>query len=106
MSVRHAGSNHGLLRWVWLILLALAELVWLAIRIEAPSALHGRWLAGTVAGMCYAFAMYRRGKVADAVTAHATTNGLIAADVLILKDWDCGERDEGRPRGALRCGQQ
>jgi CAAX prenyl protease-like protein len=51
-------------------------------------ALHGRWLAGTVAGMFYAWAMYRRGRVGDAIIAHATTNALIAADVLILGSWN------------------
>ena len=50
-------------------------------------ALHGRWLAGTVAGMFYAWAMYRRGKTGDAILAHAITNALIAADVLILGNW-------------------
>lgn len=50
-------------------------------------ALHGRWLAGTVAGMFYAWAMYRRGRTGDAIIAHATTNALIAADVLILGNW-------------------
>jgi CAAX prenyl protease-like protein len=50
--------------------------------------LHGRWLAGTAAGMLYAWAMYRRGRLADAVIAHATTNALIAADVLILGNWN------------------
>ena len=47
-------------------------------------ALHTRWLAGTVAGMCDAWARSRRGRVDDAVLAHAITNALIAADVLIL----------------------
>ena len=51
-------------------------------------ALHGRWVAGTVAGMFYAWAMYRRGKVGDAIIAHATTNALIAAHVLILGNWN------------------
>ena len=51
-------------------------------------ALHGRWLAGTVAGMFYAWAMYRRGKVEDAIMAHATTNALIAAEVLIFGNWN------------------
>jgi CAAX prenyl protease-like protein len=51
-------------------------------------ALHGRWLAGTVAGMLYAWATYRRGKVGDAIIVHATTNVLIAADVLMLKHWN------------------
>jgi exosortase E/protease (VPEID-CTERM system) len=50
--------------------------------------LHGRWIAGTVAGMFYAWAIYRRGRVGDAVIAHATTNALIAADVLILGHWN------------------
>lgn len=50
-------------------------------------ALHGRWLAGTVAGMFYACAMYRRGRLGDAIVAHATTNALIAADVLLLGNW-------------------
>lgn len=51
-------------------------------------ALHGRWVAGTVAGMFYAWALYRRGKVGDAVIAHATTNALIAMHVLILGKWN------------------
>jgi CAAX prenyl protease-like protein len=50
-------------------------------------ALHGRWLAGTLAGMFYALALYRRRKLSDAVLAHATTNALIAADVLLAGAW-------------------
>ena len=50
--------------------------------------LHGRWVAGTVAGMFYAWAMYRRGRVGDAIIAHATTNALIAAYVLISGNWN------------------
>jgi membrane protease YdiL (CAAX protease family) len=41
-----------------------------------------------VAGMFYAWAMYRRGRVGDAIIAHATTNALIAADVLIFGNWN------------------
>lgn len=48
---------------------------------------HGRWLAGTLAGMAYAGAVYRRGKLADAVVAHLTTNGLIALTALIGEKW-------------------
>ena len=36
--------------------------------------MHGRWLAGTIAGMCYALVMYRRGELGDAISAHAITN--------------------------------
>jgi exosortase E/protease (VPEID-CTERM system) len=50
--------------------------------------LHGdRWLAGTVAGVLYAVALLRRGRIGDAVVAHATTNALLAAWVLIRGDW-------------------
>jgi exosortase E/protease (VPEID-CTERM system) len=50
-------------------------------------ALHGQWLAGTTAGMLYAWAMCRRGRIADAMVAHATTNALIAVDVLVCGNW-------------------
>jgi CAAX prenyl protease-like protein len=50
--------------------------------------LHGgRWIAGTVAGVLYAAAMLRRGRIGQAVVAHATTNALIAAWVLVRGDW-------------------
>lgn len=49
--------------------------------------LHGRWLAGTLAGMAYALALYRRGQLGDAVLAHATTNALIAVSVLVYGRW-------------------
>jgi exosortase E/protease (VPEID-CTERM system) len=50
-------------------------------------ALHGRWLAGLLAGMLYAGALYRRRELSDAVVAHATTNGLIATYVLATGSW-------------------
>jgi exosortase E/protease (VPEID-CTERM system) len=40
------------------------------------------WLAGTVAGVAYAFAQRARGRTADAIVAHGITNALIALDVL------------------------
>jgi exosortase E/protease (VPEID-CTERM system) len=49
--------------------------------------LHGRWLAGTLAGMVYALAYRRRGVLGDAVLAHAVTNALIAALVLTNGAW-------------------
>ncbi len=66
-------------RFTWLSFLASSFLY---------GALHGRWLAGTVAGMFYSWAMYRRGRVEDAIVAHATTNALIAAEVLTLGHWE------------------
>jgi exosortase E/protease (VPEID-CTERM system) len=53
----------------------------------AFGALHGRWLAGVIAGMIYALTQYSRGEIADAIVAHATTNGLLAAYVLIFGHW-------------------
>lgn len=50
-------------------------------------ALHGQWLAGTVAGMGYAWARYRRGRLWDAVVAHMTTNLLLALFVLGTRQW-------------------
>ena len=50
-------------------------------------ALHGRWLAGALAGMAYALALYRRGEIVDAIAAHATTNALIAGFVLATGTW-------------------
>jgi len=50
--------------------------------------LHGeRWLAGTIAGMFYALAVLRRGRIGEAVGAHATTNALLAAWVLATGKW-------------------
>jgi CAAX prenyl protease-like protein len=68
---------------------SLFRFTWLSFIVSSVlfGALHGRWLAGTLAGMFYAWATYRRGKVGDAILAHATTNALIAADVLIFGTW-------------------
>jgi exosortase E/protease (VPEID-CTERM system) len=43
-------------------------------------ALHdGQWIAGSLAGALFARALYRRGRLSDAILAHATTNALLAA---------------------------
>ena len=62
---------------------------WLSFVVSSVAfgMLHGRWLAGTLAGMAYAAALYRRGRVGEAVYAHMTTNGLIAAYVLWSGRW-------------------
>ena len=50
--------------------------------------LHGsRWLAAFVAGVFYAAAARRHGRLADAVAAHALTNALLAVWVLSTGDW-------------------
>jgi exosortase E/protease (VPEID-CTERM system) len=50
-------------------------------------ALHGRWFAGTLAGIAYALAYRRRGELTDAVLSHSVTNGLIAITVLTTGSW-------------------
>ena len=47
----------------------------------------GRAVEGTLAGLGYAWVYSRRGRLADAVVAHAVTNALIAAHVLATGDW-------------------
>jgi exosortase E/protease (VPEID-CTERM system) len=49
--------------------------------------LHAQWKAGILAGMMFAIASYRRGLISDAVVAHATANGLLAAYVLTTGHW-------------------
>jgi len=53
----------------------------------AFGALHQRFVAGTLAGMLYAVAVYRRGALTDAVVAHAATNALLAFYVLATGSW-------------------
>jgi exosortase E/protease (VPEID-CTERM system) len=62
---------------------------WVAFLVSSVAfgLLHARWEAGVIAGMAYAFAYYRRGKLGDAVVAHATTNALIALAVLLAGTW-------------------
>jgi CAAX prenyl protease-like protein len=50
--------------------------------------MHGQhWMVGTVAGLAYAFALRWRGRMGDAVAAHAISNLLLAAWVLGCGDW-------------------
>jgi exosortase E/protease (VPEID-CTERM system) len=49
--------------------------------------LHQQWLAGVIAGMLFAVAMYRRGALFDAVIAHSTANAMLAAYVLATHRW-------------------
>jgi len=49
--------------------------------------LHDRWIEGTIAGLLYAIAYYRRGSIGDAAVAHATTNGMLSVEALITGDW-------------------
>ena len=51
-------------------------------------ALHGsRWLAGTIAGLLFGLALYRRRSLGDAVQAHATTNLLLVLYACATGRW-------------------
>jgi CAAX prenyl protease-like protein len=63
---------------------------WISLLVSSAAfgVLHDRWLAGTLAGMVYAGAQYKRGRVTDAIVAHSVTNGLLAAYVLAFGHWN------------------
>lgn len=68
----------------------LSPLPWVGITISAVlfGALHGsNWLSGIFAGLAYGIAFTRTGSLGDAIAAHATTNGLLAAHAMITGNW-------------------
>jgi exosortase/archaeosortase family protein len=62
---------------------------WLSFLLSSVAfgVLHERWLAGIVAGLLYAVAVYCRRRLSDAVVAHAVTNALLAVHVLVGERW-------------------
>lgn len=69
---------------------AFTRFTWFAVLVSSAlfGALHGSlWFAGIVAGLLYSFAVIRRGRIGEAVAAHATTNALLAAYVLMSGAW-------------------
>jgi CAAX prenyl protease-like protein len=70
--------------------LPLGVFTWSSFLISSAlfGAFHGKlWIAGVIAGMSFAVALYRRGSLGDAVQAHATTNGLIALYAFTTGQW-------------------
>jgi exosortase E/protease (VPEID-CTERM system) len=49
--------------------------------------LHERWVAGIAVGMLFSLAQYRRGRLGDAVLAHAVTNLLITLYAIGWRQW-------------------
>ncbi|MGO9267746.1 MAG: exosortase E/protease, VPEID-CTERM system [Candidatus Binataceae bacterium] len=49
--------------------------------------LHQNWIAATIAGLIYAAAAYRRGRLSEAICAHATTNAMLALFVIVTGLW-------------------
>jgi exosortase E/protease (VPEID-CTERM system) len=65
--------------WTWSALL-LSSL--------AFGALHGHWILGTLSGLAFAAVLVRRGRLGDAILAHALTNAGLAVAVLAFGRWD------------------
>ncbi len=48
---------------------------------------HSRFVSATLVGLLYALAYARRGRLGEAVVAHATTNALLVVQAISLGDW-------------------
>ena len=59
----------------------------IAVPTAAFAALHGRYLEAGIAGVIFALLVMRRGRLADAIAAHAVANALIAAVAAWRGDW-------------------
>ena len=65
--------------WTWSALL-LSSL--------AFGSLHAHWIVGTLAGLAFAAVLIRRGRLGDAILAHALVNAGLALAVLAFGRWD------------------
>lgn len=63
---------------------------WPAVLLSslAFGALHQHWVLGTAAGLAFALARWYRGRLGDAIVAHAAANAAIALAVLLGGRWD------------------
>ncbi|HXI49271.1 MAG TPA: exosortase E/protease, VPEID-CTERM system [Steroidobacteraceae bacterium] len=69
---------------------ALQSVRWPAIAISAAvfGLMHGSlWFPGIVAGVAYGAIAVKTGKLGESVAAHATTNTLVAIQVLLFDQW-------------------
>jgi len=53
----------------------------------AFGALHGGWVAGTIAGIAYAIVRLRSDRIGDAIFAHALTNLLLFFYAFASGEW-------------------
>jgi exosortase E/protease (VPEID-CTERM system) len=70
--------------------LSFRDVPWWAIAMSAAlfGVTHGSfWLPGVLAGAAYAIITVRTGKIGESVAAHATTNSLVALQVLLFGHW-------------------
>ena len=63
---------------------------WSAVLLSSVAfgALHDHWILGTLGGVVFAIAWSHRGRLADAILAHALANAGIAVAVLGFGRWD------------------
>lgn len=68
----------------------LSRLSWRGLLVSSLlfGLLHQQLLAGTLAGLVYGLVLSRRGRLGDAVVAHAVTNALLAGWVLGTGAWE------------------
>jgi exosortase E/protease (VPEID-CTERM system) len=69
---------------------SLRDFSWFALLASSVAfgLLHGGyWIAGTIAGIVFGLAMIWRGRIGEAVVAHATANALLAVYVLVYHKW-------------------
>jgi CAAX prenyl protease-like protein len=68
---------------------AIGQFSWLSFVISSAlfGLLHSRWLAGTIAGLLFATALYRRNRLSDAILAHSVANAMITVNVLFTARW-------------------
>ena len=75
---RSPNYTHGALPW---------SVTGVLVSSLAFGALHGAWVAGTIAGLIYAYVRLRSRHVGDAITAHATTNLLVFIFAAYTGQW-------------------
>jgi CAAX prenyl protease-like protein len=69
---------------------SLSRFSWFALLASSSAFgfLHsGFWVAGSIAGILFGLAVIRRGRIGDAVVAHATANAMLAVYVLKYHQW-------------------
>ena len=59
----------------------------IALSAAAFALLHGRWIEAGLAGVIFSMLYIRQGRLADAITAHAVANALIAVVAAWRGDW-------------------
>lgn len=66
-----------------------AAFTWAAFIVTSLlfGAMHGRWLAGALAGAAFAIALYRSKSLSGPIAAHIAANGLIAAYAVATGAW-------------------